>query len=179
MLRTGWLGRENSKRNLCALALLHRALRKGQIVHDLLPLFAPHDSGRPNWARFLMRRFESCRPSQPVRSSPLFASGPSKSRGFAPFAGYYAVSASRIERRKCRSHHLSPRGIFRVSFLMEHSASVPVDPTKRWTLRESLWGMCTSQKYARGSTGSGYPGPGRGQVAASRRVRRFSKITMV
>ena len=22
-------------------------LRKGQIVHDLLPLFAPHDSGRP------------------------------------------------------------------------------------------------------------------------------------
>ena len=26
-----------------------------------------------------MRRFESCRPSQPVRSSPLFASGPSKS----------------------------------------------------------------------------------------------------
>jgi hypothetical protein len=51
------------------------ALRRGQIVHapagspphDLLPLFAPHDSDRPNWARFLMRRFESCRPSQPVR----------------------------------------------------------------------------------------------------------------
>ena len=37
-------------------------------AHDLLPLFAPHDSGRPNRARFLMRRFESCRPSQPVRS---------------------------------------------------------------------------------------------------------------
>jgi hypothetical protein len=46
----------------------YRALRKGQIVHDLLPLFAPHDSGRPNWAGFLMRRFESGRPSQRVRS---------------------------------------------------------------------------------------------------------------
>ena len=42
----------------------YRALRKGQIVYDLLPLFAPHDSSRPNWARFLMRRFKSCRPSQ-------------------------------------------------------------------------------------------------------------------
>ncbi len=157
----------------------YRALRKGQIVHDLLPLFAPHDSGRPNWARFLMRRFESCRPSQPVRSSRLFASGPSKSRGFAPFAGYYAVSASRIERRKCRSHHLSPRGIFRVSFLMEHSASVPVDPTNALdAARVSVGHVHLAEICARDHR-KWLPGPGWGQVAASRRVRRFSKITMV
>ena len=51
-----------------------RGLRTGQIVHapdggpahDLLPFFAPHDGGRPNRARFLMQRFESCRPNRPV-----------------------------------------------------------------------------------------------------------------
>ena len=32
------------------------------ICDDLLPLFAPHDSGRPNRARFLMRRFEQASP---------------------------------------------------------------------------------------------------------------------
>jgi hypothetical protein len=53
-----------------------RALRRGQIMHapagslahDLLQLFVPHDSGRPRSGTIPMRRFESCRPSQPVQS---------------------------------------------------------------------------------------------------------------
>ena len=38
----------------------------GSPAHDLLPLFAPHDSGRRYRARFLMRRFESSRPKRTV-----------------------------------------------------------------------------------------------------------------
>ena len=142
----------------------------------------PTLTAEPGFPHYLeeMRRFESCHSSQPVRSSPLFASGPSKSRGFAPFAGYYAVSASRIERRKRRSHQPVSEGyfsclVFDGAFGLRSSRSHQC----AGRCEKSLWGMRTSQKYARGSTGSGYPGPGRGQVAASRRVRRFSKITMV
>jgi hypothetical protein len=41
----------------------------GSPAHDLLSLFAPHDSVVPNRARFLMRRFESSRPTYGRRIS--------------------------------------------------------------------------------------------------------------
>jgi hypothetical protein len=105
--------------------------------------------GWPDSARFPVN-FLVSREFGAETGSQLTASyGPSKSRGFAPFAGYYAVSASRIERRKRRSHHLSPRGIFRVSFLMEHSASVPVDPTNAPDADESLCGACAPRRNMR------------------------------
>jgi hypothetical protein len=67
--RTGWLGRQESNlciRNLCS-RWLHccRAFRRGQIVHGPAGIprsaatLAPHDSVRPNRARFLMQRFDS------------------------------------------------------------------------------------------------------------------------
>ena len=54
------------RRNLCPAAFTAvvpcgegRSCACWSPAHDLLPLFAPHDSGRPNRARFLMHRFES------------------------------------------------------------------------------------------------------------------------
>ena len=55
----------------------------GSPANDLLPLFAPHDSGRPNRARFLMRRFESCRPLHcPTCECPQKGPGPGISRRY-------------------------------------------------------------------------------------------------
>jgi hypothetical protein len=75
--RTGWLGRRDS--NLCIRNLSSRWLHcccacivhtpAGSPAHDLLSLFAPHDSVVPNRARFLMRRFESCPTGQSVSNA--------------------------------------------------------------------------------------------------------------
>jgi hypothetical protein len=52
----------------CLAERADRACACWSPAHDLMPLFTPHDSGRPNRAGFLVPRFESCRPS----SSPMF-----------------------------------------------------------------------------------------------------------
>jgi len=61
----------------------------------LLPLFASHDSGRPNRAPFLMRRFESSRPSQPVRSPTIV------------FAGKRLTSLNQPRQRRAMEHKLT------------------------------------------------------------------------
>ena len=157
----------------------YRALRKGQIVHDLLPLFAPHDSGRPNWAQFLMQRFKSSAPQPASSVFTVICEWAFEIPRFRAIRG--------ISRRLCVSDR-APKAsfpppvsegyfsclVFDGAFGLRSSRSTNAPDADG----ESLWGMCTSQEYARGSTGSGYPGPGRGEVAAIR-VRRFSKITMV
>jgi hypothetical protein len=63
--------------------------------------------------------------------------------------------------------------------VMEHSASVPVDPANALdAARVSVWHVHLAEICARDHR-KWLPGPGWGQVAASQRVRRFSKITMV
>jgi len=75
--RTGWLGRQDS--NLCIREFASRWLRCcRQPCPQLLGLrhrICCHSLGRmiagsPNRACFLMRKFESCPPSHPVRSPP-------------------------------------------------------------------------------------------------------------
>jgi hypothetical protein len=82
------------------------------------------------------RARQFCHSSQPVRSPPLFASRPPKAPGCAPLPGYHSVSASRIERRKRRSHHLSPKGIFHVSFLWSCVSVKRTSATQCWAMSE-------------------------------------------
>jgi hypothetical protein len=109
---TGWLGRQDS--NLCIGEFASRWLQccrqivpqpAGAPAHDLLPFFASHDSGRPDRARFLMRKFESCRPSQPVRSPPPDMERPLKT---ARFGGILQIWAGLRVRKLATEAPLRP-----------------------------------------------------------------------
>jgi hypothetical protein len=112
---TGWLGRQDSNlciKNLCP-AGFHCCVapcREGR-TYARLPecgarsaaTLAPHDSSRPNRARFLMRRFESCRPaSQSVSTASAYARIVSR-RGYSPINSRRRNSSSSATHRRGRT----------------------------------------------------------------------------